>query len=303
MIPLNYHHLYYFHTIAKAGSIAKAGEKLLLSQPALSLQLKQLEKALGRTLFERDKRRLVITEDGRRVLDYAESIFELGQELQDALRDRPSADRLAIQIGILSGMPRAFGHALLDRALASPEIHVQMTEGTQDALLSDLREHRLDLVLTDVSPPGREREEMSTRLLGRVPVVFAGTPALARRHGRLPKALDGAPLILPSRPSRVYHELLDLLSRWNVRPRVIAEVQDVELARRLAVGGRGLVALNATTLSVSAPAGALRALAGAPTGLYESVYLVSRRRRWPNPAAEKIMKEFQLPGKVTGGGQ
>ena len=89
MIPLNYHHLYYFYMIARAGSITKACETLLLAQATVSAQLQELEKAFGRPLFERRKKRLFLTEDGRIVLDYAESIFDLGRELQDTLRDKP----------------------------------------------------------------------------------------------------------------------------------------------------------------------------------------------------------------------
>ena len=77
MIPLNYHHLYYFYVTAKAGSISKACKTLLLSQPAVSLQLQQLERSLGNPLFERRKQRLHLTEVGRVVLDYAETIFEI----------------------------------------------------------------------------------------------------------------------------------------------------------------------------------------------------------------------------------
>lgn len=96
MIPLNYHHLYYFYVIAKEGSIAKACGRLLLAQPTLSAQLKQFEKNIGRPLFERRPRKLTLTEEGRIVLDYAESIFELGEEMRDALNDRPLSGGLSL---------------------------------------------------------------------------------------------------------------------------------------------------------------------------------------------------------------
>ena len=133
MIPLNYHHLYYFYVIAKAGTIIKACETLLLAQSTVSAQLKLFEAALGRRLFERKKQRLFLTEDGRLVLDYAESIFEMGQELQDAIRDKPLAGRVAIQVGILNAAPRAFGHALLECLLReAPTAHVTGTDCPQD---------------------------------------------------------------------------------------------------------------------------------------------------------------------------
>src|SRR5688572_17549936 len=114
MIQFNYHHLYYFHEVARAGSIAKACEKLLLSQPAVSTQIKRLEKSLGSPLFERRKQRLHLTDQGRFVLDYAENIFEMGQRLKDNLKGRSGAERLTLRVGILSGTPRAFGHALVE---------------------------------------------------------------------------------------------------------------------------------------------------------------------------------------------
>src|SRR5687767_1653793 len=86
---LNYHHLFYFWTVAKEGSIARATSKLGLAQPTISAQLKALERSLGEKLFERAGRGLVLTEIGRTVLRYAEEIFTLGHELTDAVKDRP----------------------------------------------------------------------------------------------------------------------------------------------------------------------------------------------------------------------
>lgn len=58
-------------------------------------------------------------------------------------------------------------------------------------------------------------------------------------------------MILPAQPSQVYHQVLDLFARWKVKPDVVAEVQDVELARRLVMAGRGIVPLDRETLKGS----------------------------------------------------
>lgn len=293
---MNYHHLYYFYVIAKSGSIVKACETLLLSQPAVSTQLKQLEGSLGTLLFERRKQRLHLTEDGRFVLDYAESIFEMGQELQDTLKDRPRSGRPVLRVGILSGTPRAFGHALLECVLDGfPEAHVDVREGRMEELKADIGEQRLDLLMTDMSIRGQGLE-LSNHLAGKVPIVFAAAPAIARRHRLIPRDLDGAPFILPSWPSHVHRQILDLLAEWKVEPKVVAEVQDAELARHLAVSGRGIAPLNAYTVSVNMPRNSLTSLKfSGSLGLYESVYLVSRRRKWPHPMVEHLLKKFHLP--------
>lgn len=299
MIPLNYHHLYYFHVVAKSGSIAKARETLLLSQPTISLQLKELEAQLACRLFERHGRGLRLTEDGRVVQDYAESIFRLGQELRDYLRDRKPDGRLSVQIGVVSGTPRAFSHFLAEKALAaSADAHLEMHEGPLDALVRDLREHRLDLVLSDRAFSGAGREELLTELVGRVPVVFVANARVARKCGSTPQGLVSAPWILPSAPAQVYQDVLGLMSRWRVRPEVVAEVSDVEVARRLALGGKGVAPLNAYSLAVSSPRGGLVRVGPADSGISEPVYLLAAKRRRQNPIAAELLRSFRLPKKA-----
>lgn len=300
MIPLNYHHLYYFYVVARSGSIAKACKTLLLSQPAISTQLGQLERALGSPLFERKKQRLHLTEEGRVVLDYAESIFELGQELQDNLKDRPRAEKLSIRVGILSGTARAFGHALVECILSRfASARVSLREGDLDNLLSALKDQQIDLLLTSVSVHGHIHGAFANHLVGKVPIVLAAAPALARRYRRISRDLSGAPFILPSKPSHIYHQILDRLADWGIAPHTIVEVQDADLAGRLATSGRGIAPLNAFTVSLGTPAKALTILGTKKTlGLHESVYLVTRKRKWMNPVVVHLLEKFRLPAKA-----
>ena len=82
---LNYHHLFYFWTVARSGSIVAASQELFLSQPAISTQIKSLEHVLGVALFARSGRGLVLTEAGEKAFAYADQIFRLGRELRVAL--------------------------------------------------------------------------------------------------------------------------------------------------------------------------------------------------------------------------
>lgn len=295
MYSINYHHLQYFYTIAKEGGISKASKILYLAQSTLSAQLKLLEASLGRKLFERKNRRLFLTDDGRLVLKYAESIFEVGRELEDAMRDRPQTGRIAIQVGILNATPRAFGHALLECLLKDATLaHVDVQEGSLSELLTGLSHQKLDVVLSDVSIRGQEHGELFNDLICRIPVVFAAAPHLASRCGKIHGDLNKVPFIFPSLPSQVYHQVQDALAVWNIRPNVIAEVQDVELARRLALAGHGVAPLNEFTVASSLPRGGLRVIgASRSLGIYESVFLVTRRRKWPNPLVDRLIKNFR----------
>ena len=87
---LNYHHLLYFWTVAREGTIARASLELHLAQPTISGQIRALEDQLGEKLFQRSGRNLVLTDMGRVVYRYADDIFSIGRELMDTLRDRPT---------------------------------------------------------------------------------------------------------------------------------------------------------------------------------------------------------------------
>ncbi len=301
MIPFNYHHLYYFYVIAKSGSIAKACETLLLSQPAVSTQLKQLERSLGSPLFERKKQRLYLTEQGRFVLDYAESIFEMGQELKDNLKDHPRTARLTVRVGILSGTPRAFGHALVECVLNRfSSAYVNVREGQLEKLLMELKEQRLDVLLTSISIHTHEQGMFLSHLVGKVPIVFAAAPEIAQRHREFSPSLNGIPFIIPSWPSHLHNQILDLLAERKIIPNVVVEAEDAELVRHLAVSGRGIAPLNSYTVSVNQPRNSLTILkTKKPLRLYDSVYLVARQRKWPNPVVEHLLKSFRLPTKAT----
>ena len=97
---LNYHHLLYFWTVAREGTIARASEELRLAQPTISGQIRVLEDQLGEKLFQRSGRNLVLTDMGRVVYRYADDIFSLGRELMDTLKDRPTGRPMRFQVGV-----------------------------------------------------------------------------------------------------------------------------------------------------------------------------------------------------------
>ncbi|MBK8214769.1 MAG: LysR family transcriptional regulator [Myxococcales bacterium] len=99
---LNFHHLYYFWRIARAGGLAKAAADMRLSHSTLSAQLKALEAELVAALFERRGRRLVLTPLGEQVASYADDIFRLGREVLDLTRGQTSEHGAALRVGVVA---------------------------------------------------------------------------------------------------------------------------------------------------------------------------------------------------------
>src|SRR5688572_29583297 len=152
---LNYHHLLYFWTVAREGTVARASKQLGLAQPTISGQLRTLENALDEKLFVRSGRHLVLTEMGQTVYRYADEIFSLGRELQETLRGRPASRPVRLMVGIANFVPKLVISRLLEPALALPEpVHLVCREGPPERLLADLAVHSLDVVVGDtpVSP-------------------------------------------------------------------------------------------------------------------------------------------------------
>ena len=128
---LNYHHLLYFWTVAREGSLVAAGKVLRLSHPTLSAQVHALEDRLGEKLFTRIGRRLVLTEMGQVVYRYADEIFSLGREMVDTVKGRSSGRPLRLDVGISDAVPK-----IVVRRLLQPARYVlHKREASQNPLL------------------------------------------------------------------------------------------------------------------------------------------------------------------------
>lgn len=296
MIPFNYHHLYYFYNVAKEGSVSRAAKTLRLAQPTLSAQLKQFESWLDRKLFLREGKSLILTEDGLRVLSYAKTIFDAGKEMIDHLTDSPSKGRGRLQIGVSGFIPKTIVDSLIRFVLEkSAGTYISVVEKEPSAMQADLETHKLDMILNDLPFRADREEGLENFLLARIPVVFCASRALAARHRSIPSSLNGAPIILPTAQSQTYHALQEYFLARKIKPDIIAEIQDVEVARRLALSGKGIVPLNRLT-ATQAPAREKLIILGASARIpvHDTLYLTRKRRQVPHPVVTKILEEFKI---------
>lgn len=240
---LNYHHLLYFWTVARAGSIAKASEELHLAQPTISAQLKLLEESLGHKLLERQGRRLVLTDVGRTVLRYADDIFRLGNELKNALNGLPSGQQLRFAVGITDVIPKLVAERLLQPAFdVSPHIRITCREGPLPQLLASLALHELDVVLADAPSSEPVSVRSFNHLLGKCGVSFFAAPRLAHLARGFPRSLEGAPTLLPSETSSVRRSLEMWFDAQRVHPLIVGDFDDYALLTAFGQHGHGVFA-------------------------------------------------------------
>lgn len=290
MTRLNYDHLLYFATTAREGSVTAAAKKLRLSQPTLSSQIRQLEEALGEPLFERQGRRLELTEAGRTALRYAEEIFGLGAELVSALEGRPTGQAIRFTVGISDVLPKLAVYRVLEPALRLPGgVRIDAREGELEGLLGELGAHRLDLVLADTPLPPGSPIRAWNHPLGDSGLAFFAAPALADQlSGEFPACLDGAPMLLPGAGTSNRRSLDEWLDRHRVRPRVVGEIHDSALLKSFGAAGAGVFAATAVLKDEIEAQYGVRGL-GHADEVRERYWAISAERRIRHPAVVAIV--------------
>ncbi len=288
MAWLNYHHLLYFWTVARTGSIAAASQELHVSQPTISAQIKELEGSLGHELFRREGRGLVLTDTGRLAFRYADEIFRLGREFQLALQGRSSAERVRFSVGVAQVIPKMVAERLLEPAFgAIPNLLLDVREAPLPQLLASLVLHELDVVISDAPAPSEMRVKAYNHLLGETGTTFFAPPALASLKKGFPGSLDGAPALLPARGSHLRRQVEDWFDGHGIRPKIAAELEDSALAKVLAQRGLGVVAAPSAIEAQVIRQYSLKVIGRAPE-IKERFYAISVERKLRHPAVTAI---------------
>ncbi len=242
MEHLNFHHLRVFWTVAREGGVTRASEKLHVSQPTVTTQVRALERALGQKLFTRSGRRLALTDLGRAAYRYADEIVGLGQELVDRMKGGSPGREVRLTVGIADVVPKLIAYRILEPALRLREsVRVEGIEDAPERLLAELAVFGLDVVLADAPVGPAVRVRAYNHLLGECPVSVFGADRLAKAYRRgFPRSLDGAPFLLPRQDSALRLALDDWFGREGVRPHVVGEFDDSALMKALGQAGHGL---------------------------------------------------------------
>jgi LysR family transcriptional activator of nhaA len=288
---LNYHHLRYFWTVAREGSVRRAAERLHVSQPTVSAQVRALESALGVKLFRKSGRGLALTEAGERARRHGDEIFALGDQLQASLRRPDDAAPQRVSIGITDSLPKFLSHAFIRPAFdLSPAPQVICLEGLATDLLARLASYRLDLVLADEPAPSSFPVKTHHHLLGSSPIVLSAAPRLAAKlRARFPHSLDGAPALLPEAGSALRRTLEPWFEAAGVRPRVIGEYADRALMKMAGADGLGFVPLPEAAAREAMARWGLRTI-GRAGECREHFHAITVERREPHPAVQAITR-------------
>ncbi len=286
---INYHHLFYFKTIAEQNSVSKAAEKLRLGQPTLSAQLKQFEDYLGVKLFDRQHKKLILTEQGMLALEYAQSIFKLGSEMVDSLQDRNNPEKTRLQIGALDAIPKEILADIAKKFFKTKNnVHISFFEGNLNYLLRELEAHQIDLLVTNHLPVAKNHKKINHHLLQKSQIKIFGSADFKYLTKNFPESLNSQSMILPTYDSQLRADLDHWFKLRSINVDVVADTQDVALKKLLAFQGVGLVAGTDLSFRTELKNKEIFEI-GTLLGVFESIYLLTGERKISNPLIQKIL--------------
>jgi LysR family transcriptional activator of nhaA len=284
---LNYNHLRYFWAVAHNGNLTRTAEQLHVSQSALSLQIKKLEEQLGLPLFDRRGKQLTLTEAGQRALDYADVIFANGNELVSVLSGEEQAFQV-LRMGVLSTLSRNFQIAFLSPVLGRPDVSVTVRSGTLAEMLAQLEAHRLDIVLTNTAPHRDAATPWIVQPLAKQPVSLVGYPSRKIDGRSLVETLAEEPVVVPTIETAIRGAFDAFIDRHDIRPTILAEVDDMALLRLLARYDQGVAVTPPVVVRDELASGQLVEIGRFPD-TYEHFSAITLTRRFPNPLLKELL--------------
>ncbi len=274
-----------FEAVARLGGFTRAAGALHLTQPAVSMQVRELEAQAGLPLLNRSPRGVKLTEAGEEVLRCALVVKRALQDAEDGLANLRGlrAGRLAIAV---VSTAKYFAPRLLARFAAEhPEVELKLLVHNRDAVVQLLAANEVDLALMGTAP-----DEIET-----VAEVFAGHPLVVVAHPRHPLAalrqvkvaeLSGEAFLVREPGSGTRAAMERLFARRRIHPRSRLEIGSNETIKQAVMAGMGLgfISLHAVGLEVAAGQLAVLPVEGLP--VMRSWNVVHRREKRLSPAAE-----------------
>ncbi|MDH4037127.1 MAG: LysR family transcriptional regulator [Candidatus Krumholzibacteria bacterium] len=300
MATINLNHLHYFFEVARRGSFTRAARELLVSQSALSVQVRALENALGGTLFDRRRNGVVLTDAGQRAYEVAERVFaEVDRLVADFQKTEPVVSASvtvctvnSIGIYVLPDLLTAF------RAHA-PEVRIRLDFRESERAMDQLYQGKADMV---VVPWERAYPDLTGVPLTRNKMFLVAPPdhPLVSAARPVPRDLEAYPFVGYSEGMHTRSMIDALFRRMSLKIEYSVESSNAATIKQMVIAGMGLGFLPETAVAADIRRGVLARLDVPPLVMSQDVTLYLRKNRTlPRAAGEfaDFLRDYFAPGK------
>ena len=236
----NFHQLYIFHTVASLGSFSKAAGELQISQPAVSIQVRELEESMGSPLLHRLRRGLQLTDTGEAVYGYTQRIFSLAEEMQNAVQDIQglSAGKLTI------GSSTTPGEYILPWAIGKfrqkyPGVEVSLSISNTQTVVEKIYNRELDMGMAGAAVNLKGLKSFDY-VSDEIVVIAAPTHPLAGKKTVELNELNDREFILREQGSATRHKAEECISQHGLTIKVVMDLGSNEAVKRAVAAGLGL---------------------------------------------------------------
>lgn len=231
----------------------------------------------------------MLTEFGRVALRYADEIFTLGREFLDTAKGRPTGRPSRLVVGISDVLPKSAVYRILAPVFHLGDVRLICREGGSAAeFMGELAMHTVDVVLSDKPAGPGTSARVFSHPLGECGTAFFAAPALAKAcRRRFPRSLDGVPFLLPGESSELRRALESWFESLKIRPKVVAEMDDIALTKIAAEAGQGVFAAPAVIESEVRQRYGVQ-LIGRAEEVRQRFYAISVERKIRHPAVLAI---------------
>lgn len=278
-----------FEAVARHRSVSRAAAELHLTQPAVSMQLREIERQVGLPLLEQVGRRLFLTEAGEEVRRHAQRIAAQMDDLKSALEQLRGLERGQLRLAVVSTANYFVSRLLAEFNRRYPGIRVSLQVANREAVLAALAENRTDLAITGQPPDSVDvvaQHFMDNPLV----VIAAPTHPLARVKNIPLAALEDEPLVVREPGSGTRAAMERHFAAHNVRFRIVSELSSNEAIKQAVQAGLGLGVVSAQTLELELETGRLAILPVETFPILRHWYVVHLRHKRLTPAAEALRR-------------
>lgn len=253
---LNYNHLNYFHVAATEGTVAAAAERLGVTQPTVSEQIKALERALGVHLFFRTPSGLRLTAAGKLAFEHTSVMFRAGERLVESLGQSEHDVPRSLRVGVSSAVARTTTSDFVMPLLALEGCMPSIRSADSVELLRDLCTNELDLVLCESEPSAPQRQGLEVVPIDSVSLVAVAAPSV------MPEGDWQNVSLVQYRASSAYRwEVEAFLDANGLRPRIAAEADDALFLLEAAARGGYVAFVSKSVVRDAVAAGRLKIIA------------------------------------------